>query len=36
MRERAKEIGGKFELKSQRGKGTRIALKVPCPSAASQ
>lgn len=29
MRERAKEIGGKFELKSQPGKGTRIAVKVP-------
>ena len=29
MRERAKEIGGKFELKSQPGKGTRVAVKIP-------
>jgi PAS domain S-box-containing protein len=36
MRERAKEIGGKFELKSQPGKGTRVAVKIPRPPTASQ
>lgn len=29
MRERAKEIGAKFELKSEPGKGTQIAITVP-------
>jgi PAS domain S-box-containing protein len=29
MRERAEEIGGKCELKSQPGKGTRVTVKVP-------
>jgi len=36
MRERAKEIGGKFELKSKPGKGTRVAVKIPRPPMASQ
>jgi signal transduction histidine kinase len=36
MRERAKEIGGKFELKSGPGKGTRVAVKIPRPPTASQ
>ena len=29
MRKRAKEIGGKFELRSQPGRGTRVTVKVP-------
>lgn len=29
MRERAKEIGAKFDLKSEPGKGTQIAITVP-------
>ena len=29
MRERANEIGGKFELRSQPGRGTRVVVKVP-------
>ena len=36
MRERTEEIGGKFELKSQPGKGTRVAVKIPRPPTASQ
>jgi signal transduction histidine kinase len=32
MRERAKEIGGKCELRSQPGKGTRVTVKVPIPA----
>ena len=32
MRERAKEIGGKCEVKSQAGKGTNVTVKVPVPS----
>jgi PAS domain S-box-containing protein len=36
MRERAKEIGGKFELKSRPGKSTRVAVKIPRPPMASQ
>lgn len=31
MRERAEEIGGKCELESQPGKGTRVTVKVPLP-----
>jgi PAS domain S-box-containing protein len=33
MRERAKEIGGKCEVKSQPGTGTRVTVKVPLPTA---
>jgi PAS domain S-box-containing protein len=33
MRERAQEIGGKCEVKSQPGRGTRVTVKVPLPSA---
>lgn len=33
MRERAKEIGGKCEVKSQTGRGTHVTVKVPVPSA---
>ena len=36
MRERAKEIGGKCELKSQPGKGTRVSVKIPRRPTASQ
>jgi PAS domain S-box-containing protein len=36
MRERSEEIGGKLELKSQPGKGTRVAVTVPWPPTASQ
>jgi signal transduction histidine kinase len=36
MRERADEIGGKFELDSQPGKGTRVTVTVPWPPTASQ
>ena len=36
MRERAKEIGGKCELKSQPGKGTRVSVKIPRRPMASQ
>ena len=36
MRERSEEIGGKLELKSQPGKGTRVAVKIPRPTTASQ
>jgi signal transduction histidine kinase len=36
MRARTEEIGGKLELKSQPGKGTRVAVTVPWPPAASQ
>jgi PAS domain S-box-containing protein len=38
MRERAKEIGGRFRLESQPGKGTRAEVQVPYPplQAASQ
>jgi PAS domain S-box-containing protein len=32
MRERAEEIGGNCELKSQPGKGTRVTVKVPLSS----
>jgi signal transduction histidine kinase len=32
MRERAEEIGGKCEIKSQPGRGTRVTVKVPLPS----
>ena len=34
MRERAKEIGGEFNLKSQPGKGTRLEVHVPLRPAA--
>jgi signal transduction histidine kinase len=30
--EGAEKIGGKFELKSQPGKGTRVRVKVPLAS----
>lgn len=33
MRERAEEIGGKCELKSHPGSGTRVTVKVPLPTA---
>jgi signal transduction histidine kinase len=36
MRERSEEIGGKFELKSQPGKGTRIAVTIPRHPTASE
>ena len=36
MRGRTEEIGGKFELKSQPGKGTRVAVTVPWPPTALQ
>src|ERR1035437_4166949 len=36
MRERAEGIGGKLELKSQPGKGTRVAVTVPWPPKVSQ
>ena len=29
MKERARGLGGNFEMVSQAGKGTKIALKVP-------
>jgi signal transduction histidine kinase len=29
MRERAESIGGTFELKSDLGKGTRVAVQIP-------
>jgi PAS domain S-box-containing protein len=35
MRERAEGIGGKLELKSQPGKGTRVAVMVPWPPTTS-
>jgi signal transduction histidine kinase len=31
MQERAAEIGGTYEVISQPGQGTRIALRLPCP-----
>ena len=34
MGQRAEEIGGKCELKSQPGKGTRVEVRVPLRSAA--
>jgi PAS domain S-box-containing protein len=36
MRERSEEIGGNFEVKSQPGKGTRVAVTVSWPPTASQ
>jgi PAS domain S-box-containing protein len=33
MCDRAEEIGGKCEIKSQPGRGTRVTVKVPLPSA---
>jgi len=33
MRERAEEIGGQCELKSHPGRGTRVTVKVPLPTA---
>lgn len=33
MRERAKEIGGTCAVKSQRGRGPHVTVKVPVPSA---
>jgi len=36
MRERAKEIGGECELKSQPGKGTRVSVNIPRRPTASQ
>src|SRR6266849_2387380 len=33
MRERAEEIGGKCQVRSQPGRGTRVTVKVPVPSA---
>ena len=32
MRERAEEIGGKCQVRSQPGRGTRVMVKVPLPS----
>jgi PAS domain S-box-containing protein len=32
MRERAGEVGGKVEIRSQPGKGTHVTIKVPLPS----
>jgi signal transduction histidine kinase len=31
MEQRAKQLGGKLQLKSQRGKGTRVTVTVPLP-----
>jgi signal transduction histidine kinase len=31
MRERAEELGGRFELETVAGRGTRIAALLPCP-----
>jgi signal transduction histidine kinase len=33
MAERAKLIGGRLEIKSRKGRGTRVCLEVPVPSA---
>jgi signal transduction histidine kinase len=32
MRERAEAIGGRLELRSAPGQGTRVLLRVPLPS----
>ena len=36
MCDRAEEIGGKCEIKSQPGRGTRVTVKVPLPSVGRQ